>query len=361
MAHSSADPPHGMNGVAQAADRLLASLAEHDRVTLISHVHPDPDSLGSMMGLAHLIGKTLKLPVALTRDGFIGRAENRAMVDVLGIDLTPIDEIDLHDAGAIIMVDSQPNTGRHSLPPDVCIHGVIDHHEITGEVSGLPFKDIRTGLGATCTLIASYLIELELKLPPKVATALFYGIESEVTGYPREASKLDDSALLYLYPHVQKDLLAAIRNARLPHSYFETLVQALQNSFIYDKLIISWADELPQPDLTAEIADFLLRFEEVEWALCAGVYRDQLVISARTIHPNGKAGIILQQVVNGLGRAGGHDRRAGGSIPLDSTSDSALEQLRSQLRRRLLEVLDIDERRGQRLVSRKELLENLQV
>src|SRR5262249_55523597 len=186
------------------------------------------------------------------------------------------------------------------------------------------------------------------------------GIESELTGYPREASAQDDAALLFLYPQAQKDLLAYIRNARLPHSYFETLLQALQNSFIYDKLVMSWAGELPQPELTAEIADFLIRFEEVEWAFCAGIYQDSMVLSARTVHHDGRAGTLLQQVVGRLGKAGGHDRRAGGSIPLESTAPTAVEQLRGQLRRRLLSALHIDECRGQRLVSRRELLSSLQ-
>jgi nanoRNase/pAp phosphatase (c-di-AMP/oligoRNAs hydrolase) len=338
----------------------LNSLADFQGVTLLSHVHPDPDSLGSMLGLAHLITRKLKLPTTLTRDGYIGRAENRAMVESLGLELTPIEGVEWSETNAVLMVDSQPNTGRHSVPDQVEVHGVIDHHELTGEVNGLAFKDIRSSVGATCTLVASYLIEQEIKLPPKVATGLFYGIESELTGYPREASPMDDSVMLFLYPHVQKDLLARIRNARLPHSYFETLLQALQNSFIYDRLIVSWADVLPQPDLTAEIADYLIRFEEVDWSFCAGIYQDQLVLSARTIDPKGQAGAILQEVVGKLGRAGGHDRRAGGSIPLESTSASAIEQLRSHLRRRLLQVLNIDECRGQRLVSRKELLQSLQ-
>jgi hypothetical protein len=68
---------------------------------------------------------------------------------------------------------------------------------------------------------------------------------------------------------------------------------------------------------------------------------------------------MLRQVVGRMGRAGGHDRRAGGTIFLNSTSGSAVEQVQSKLRRRLLRALHIDERRGQRLVPRKEMLQNL--
>ena len=103
-------------------------------------------------------------------------------------------------------------------------------------------------------------------------------------------------------------------------------------------------------------------YDEVDWAVCAGVHGDQLVLSVRSGLPHAGAGEILRQVVSKLGgRAGGHDRRAGGYIPLGSTSPSAIEQVQADLRRRLLKALQIEECRGQRLVSRREILQNLQV
>jgi nanoRNase/pAp phosphatase (c-di-AMP/oligoRNAs hydrolase) len=258
------------------------------------------------------------------------------------------------------MVDSQPNTGRHNFDPTVPLYAVVDHHDTPVNVEGAEFVDVRSGLGATCSLVCSYLMEQSVPVPARLATAMFYGIETELGGHPREASSLDDGALLYLYPLADKDLLSRIRNARLPQTYFECILQALQSSFIYDRLIISWVNELPQPELAAEVVDFLIRFQEVDWAVCAGVYQDKLVLSVRTALPHGGAGEMLRQVVGKLGRAGGHDRRAGGTVYLPSTSASAIEQAQSELRKRLLKALHIDECRGQRLVPRREMLQNLQ-
>jgi nanoRNase/pAp phosphatase (c-di-AMP/oligoRNAs hydrolase) len=106
--------------------------------------------------------------------------------------------------------------------------------------------------------------------------------------------------------------------------------------------------------------DFLIRFDEVEWAVCAGVFKDKLVLSVRTSVPRARAGEILRQVVGKMGRAGGHDRRAGGFIHLPSPAASAVEQAQGELRRRLLKALHIEECRGQRLVSRREMLQNIQ-
>ena len=361
MARRSAES--GCNGKvasARRSDRFLDGLKDVTSVTFVSHVHPDPDSLASMMGLSHLVQVCLGKPTRMTRDGLISRAENRAMVELLDLDLTPIEKVERQEGEALVMVDSQPNTGRHNLPENARLYAVIDHHDTPGDLEGVPFVDVRRSLGATCSLVTSYLMEQNITVPPDLATGLLYGIETELSGYPREASSLDDSALLYLYPLADKDLLARIRNARLPQSYFGCILQALQSSFIYDRLIISWANELPQPELAAEVADFLIRFEEIDWAVCAGVFEDKLILSARAAVADAHAGEILKQVVGKLGRAGGHDRRAGGTILLTSTSASAIEQMQGELRRRLLKALHIDECRGQRLVSRREILQNLQ-
>jgi nanoRNase/pAp phosphatase (c-di-AMP/oligoRNAs hydrolase) len=337
----------------------LAGLADAQLVTFVSHVQPDPDSLGSMLGLAHLVEARLHKRTRLTRDGLISRAENQAMVDLLDIDLVPIDEAQWHKDEALVMVDSQPNTGRHTFDPTMPIYAVIDHHDTPGDVENVPFVDIRTNVGATCSLVTRYLKEQEVAVPERVATALLYGIETELNGDPREASLLDDSAVQFLYPLADKDLLAKIRHAPLPHCYYECMLQALQSSFVYDRLIISWVNELPQPELAAQVVDFLIRFEEVDWAVCAGVHDDRLILSMRTNIPEANAGELLRHVVGNLGKAGGHCRRAGGFIYLPSTSATAVEQMQGELRRRLLKALHIDELRGQRLVPRRELLQNL--
>lgn len=342
------------------AEIFLNGLDGFRRVVLVSHIHPDPDSLGSMLGLAHLIEAGTGLPTVMTKDGPISRAENCTMVELLHLDLVPVETIVWQPDDAVVMVDSQPNTGRHTLPRSVVPFAVLDHHETPGDVDSVPFVDVRPDYGATCTLVTDYLIEQRVEIPEAVATALLYGIETEQCGYPREAGPADDEAMIRLYPLADKDLLSQIRNARLPHSHFECMLQALQSSFIYDRLIVSWVNPLPQPEQAAEVVDFMIRFEKIDWAVCGGVYNDGLILSVRSALPDARAGDLLQKVVGRLGKAGGHDRRAGGYIPLTSTAESAIEDVQATLRRRLLKALGIGDSRGRRLVPLREMLQNLQ-
>jgi nanoRNase/pAp phosphatase (c-di-AMP/oligoRNAs hydrolase) len=342
------------------SDRFLTGLEGFREAILVSHVHPDPDSLGSMVGLAHLIETCAGIESSITQDGPICRAENRAMVETLDLTLTPIEKIRWSDDKAVVMVDSQPKTGRHSFNGEANIYAVIDHHQTPGELDGVPFLDIRRGVGATCSLVTRYLLEQEISIPEHVATALFYGIETELSGYPREANALDDTALQILYPLIDRDAVAKIKNAPLPEQFYETLLHALQSSFIYDKLLLSWINDLPNPELCSQCVEFLIRHEDIRWAVCAGVYEDRMVLSVRTNVPHAHAGEHLCQVVQKMGgKAGGHDRRAGGFIPLASTSPSAIEQVQSEFRRRMLKVLQIEETRGRRLVPRGEMLRNM--
>src|SRR5438045_403779 len=126
MARRSAD--NGLNGKSthgRRSDRFLAGLVEATSITFVSHVHPDPDSLGSMLGLAHLVEAKLNKPTRLTRDGPISRAENRAMVDLLDLELIPVEELVWDEGDVAVMVDSQPNTGRHTCDDEIPLLAVL--------------------------------------------------------------------------------------------------------------------------------------------------------------------------------------------------------------------------------------------
>lgn len=334
------------------SERLLATLEPFERVVIVSHVNPDPDSLASMLGLQALIehaqpGK----PVVLTVDGMIARAENRAMVELLPIPVVPVEQAPVVDPGtALVMVDSQPYTGRRASEA-ARPHVVIDHHETGGDLSGVLFRDIRDHVGATSTMVTGYLLEQHTPLSRTVATALLYGIESETTGYPREAGPLDDGALVWLFPRADKDVLARIRNPKLPQSHFATFQHALTNAFIYQEVIVTWCGTVTQPDIIAEVAEFFIRFEEVRWALAVGRFEGLLKLSLRASQLGEHSGEVLRDVVDSIGTAGGHDRRAGGAIPLPDTRPETIDALLRTVRGRLLAALQIDEQQGRRLLE----------
>ncbi len=329
---------------------LLRSLEGASRILLASHANPDPDALASMLGLKALLDHlTPGRTVLMVLEGMIARAENQSMVQLLQIPLTPLESLTVDDS-AVVLLDTQP---RATMPPcrGVRPRAVIDHHETPGQLADVAFVDIRPGIGATSTIILGYLRESGVPVDARLATALFYGIDSEISGYPREASPVDDEALEWLFSRCDRDLVAEIRNPRLPRSYFATFQYALANAFVYGDVIVCYCGHVPHPDIIAELSDFFIRFDQVDWALCIGVSGDLLKFSLRSDHIGGRSGEVLREMVQGLGSAGGHDKRAGGAIPLPDRRPQTIERYLRILRQRFLIQLELDEMQGRRLLS----------
>ena len=205
------------------------------------------------------------------------------------------------------MVDSQPGTGRRASEAVTPV-AVLDHHETGGDLDGVLFRDVRANLGATSTMVTGYLLEQGVSVSPRLATALLYGIDSEVSGYPRESGPLDDGALVWLFPRADKDLLARIKNPKLSQDYFATFQHALANAFLYRDVVVSWCGVVPQPDIIAELADFFIRFDRVNWSLSIGLFGNLMKLSIRARLLGGHSGEVLRDVVDGMGTAGGHDK-----------------------------------------------------
>lgn len=332
------------------SDQLLEAVRGERRVVLATHPNPDPDALASMLGLKTLLEHDQPgRPVRLVLEGMIARAENQMMVELLRIPLTPITSVSIEGC-AIVLIDAQP---RDTMPPCLGIvpTAVIDHHETPGRLEGVRFVDIRPHVGATSTIVLEYLREQAVNVDRRLATALFYGIDSEISGYPREATADDDRALEWLFPRSDRDLIAQIRHPRLPRSYFATFQHALANAFVYGDVIVSYCGVVPQPDIIAEIADFFIRFDQVDWALAIGVTGELLKLSLRSDHMGSHCGDLLREMVQGLGSAGGHDKRAGGAIPLPDRSPQAVERMLRIVRQRFLARLGLDEAQGRRLLA----------
>ncbi len=332
----------------EAIEALFEALQGARTCLIVTHDDPDPDSIASAMALAFLLEKRLGLTTTLAHGGIIGRAENKAMVRLLSIRLRPLHELDVREYDAIALADAQPGAGNVSLPPDVTPTIVVDHHSnVRSELGGVPFVDIRSACGATSTILVGYLRAAELVPDHRVATALFYGIKADTMGLARGASEADVQAYLDLLPLADTRILAQIEQAQVPLAYFQAFERALERTFIYDDVVICNLGAMDWPDLAAEMADFLLRWEGARWIVCMGVFDDEVVISVRTNDFDASAGRVVQDVVEGLGTGGGHSLMAGGRVPLRESSPRDLVR---ELRRRFLRRLGKDEAAGDKLI-----------
>jgi nanoRNase/pAp phosphatase (c-di-AMP/oligoRNAs hydrolase) len=336
--------------VKKYTDGLLDWVRGKGKIVIIVHDNPDPDCLASAMALRHLFVMKLSKDAVITFSGMIGRSENLAMAKELQIPLTPLGIVDLKDYQVVCMLDTQPGTGNNSLPPGTRVDIVVDHHPLRETTRECRWCDVRDDYGAVTTILYEYLLAQDVSIGTKLATALFYAIKSETQDLGREANHPDKEAYLRLFPLSNKKLLYEITHPKLPIEYFMTINNALDNTRIYDMVLVSNLQKIVFPEVVAEMADFLLRLEDIETVLCMGHYNDEMILSIRTVRHDLNAGEIIKRLVAGMGKAGGHGMMAGGKIDNVSPTRKAIRDLESILTKRLLTELGMGKVRPCRLI-----------
>lgn len=317
---------------------LLETVGDAGSILILPHNNPDPDAIASALALQHVLSEKTGLNSSIAYEGNIGRAENRALVRYLNHPLQPITSLDWSEKVPVALVDTQPGAGNVTLPPQSGVVLVIDHHDQYEPIPVADFTDVRPDLGATSTILVEYLQAAELKPSPPLATALFYGIKTNTMGLGRNASPADTAAYFYLQSRIDIEALARIEHAQVPPNYFKSFDAAVRKARIYGNVVISYLGSMDYPDLTAELADLLLRLEKSQWVICMGAYEEVLILSVRTRYRRGGAGRLIRAIVENRGSCGGHGTIAGGQVPLQGQDP---EQLAHHLGQRVLQYLNI--------------------
>ncbi len=339
--------------------RLLNTLAEFDSVLVIAHDNPDPDAIASGWAILWLVKNRLGLQTRLIGGGGIVRAENREMIRLLKVPLELVDHVCVDHDTAAVLVDCDVSAVNHLLCNSaVRPVAVIDHHITSGSRASIPFRDVRTDAAASATIVASYLREQRMQPPPNLATGLLYAIRTETRGGESQHSKLDRNIVAWLTERANLQSLSEIEDAPLPRDYFSDLVLALQSTFVYDDSALCFLPQAQGAEIIGEVADLLVRCQEIKSVLCAAVVGDALLLSVRTQRQTGNATRLVRKLLSGIGQGGGHAHRAGGKIMLNDLP-CGLDDLQDDLRTRWLAACSIGRQRGTRLIAKREIVKNL--
>ncbi|MBN1149429.1 MAG: DHH family phosphoesterase [Anaerolineales bacterium] len=327
--------------ISQARLSELRQAAGTGPALIHTHDNPDPDGLASGKAMAALLQGGWGIPCRLVYSGLVARAENIAMLRLLTPEWEHVDTLENPDQySSLILVDTQPTAGNNSLPDDITPHIVIDHHHPVRErLSLVPFVNVRTDVGATASLVYCYLQAAGIEPDPTLATAIFYGIQTDTRGLSRGDSALDQAVYFNLLSLIDRRCLAQVEQAGLPREYFRAFSNGLGSARLYGQVVISYLGAMHRPDFMAEMADLLIRLDGARAVLCLGHHSGVMYLSLRTASMEQDAGSLIQRVVMAPGRAGGHGATAGGQVPLLGKPS---EQVAEQIRRRFLDAMGQD-------------------
>lgn len=337
--------------------RLWSVLDGAKTMLIVMQNNPDPDAIAAAAALRMIANEIHGIACSVAHAGAVGRAENVALLEYLRLNTRELETLDLDRFDRLGMVDAQPGAGNVNFDPAVRLDVIIDHHPIRRLTRTARFTDVRSRYGATCSMLYEYLTSAQIEIPTRLATAMIYGIRSDTQDLGRESTKADVEAYLGLYPLANARVLGRIVQAPLPRSYYAQLRIALDRAMVYGDRIVSFLGEIDSPEMVAEIADLLLRAEDVRWTMCLGIVDGWIHLSLRTIEREGDAGRIARNLGGRRGFGGGHNALAAAQIPIpngtgNGVTKKKVESMVRGLTKRFLKATGDAGTRGSRLCKR---------
>ena len=293
-------------------ERLYQLFNHEDRLLVL--IDADPDSIASGLALKRLLWRRVS-GVVISHIRPITRSQNDRMIRLLGISLTPYQDVNPDDFNRKAIVDSQP--AHHENFAGHTYDLIIDHHPKLPE-SKARLVDIRPEYGANASIMTEYLRAARIKPSIKLATALYYAIKTDTSNFERPAIEADVKAFHYLFDFTRKPLVRRLEYAELSLPMLQYFQQALRRYRVRGNRLYTFLGTVSTPDILVILADSFLRVEEISWTIVGGIYDDKLIVIFRNDGLRKNAGGLAQAAFGRLGSAGGHAASARAEIPLQN-------------------------------------------
>lgn len=295
----------------------LQSLNKDDRWCIL--VSADPDALASAMALKRMFSHKAQ-EVVIARINEITRPDNLAMIRYLRIPVVPWQPNMATQFDKFAIIDSQPhhNTAFQGIPFSV----VIDHHPITPEsLTSGDFIDIRPEFGATSTLMARYLQNLQIIPGRFLSTALLYGIRTDTGAFIRSGGEMDLQAYRWLSRHSEATLLRRILRSEYLLEWLPLFSRAFRSLHTCRRGAHAYLGDVKSPDLLVAIADFFTRVHGLRWVAVSGVFNGVVVVIFRG-DGSRDIGEFARICFGDIGSAGGHRALARAEFPLEAAGSA---------------------------------------
>ncbi len=305
--------------VAERYRKLIEIIGPDETLAIL--INADPDAMASALALKRIFWRRAK-KVLIYRINSIQRADNLAMIKLLKIDQHHIRKLHKTEIDRWAIVDSQPAHDELFRKQEYDI--IIDHHPVSPD-SKARFMDIQESYGATSTIMTEYLRAGGIKISPRLATALFYGIKTDTENFIRSSTSADMNAFKYLYPRANLHIVKKIESSEITKNTLNHFRMAMENLSFYKETAFIYMDRVSNPDILVIISDFFLKLAEATWCIVSGVYGNRLIVIFRNVGFRRDAGKLARKLFGKWGSAGGHRDAARAEIPLKEIA-SEIEQ-----------------------------------
>ena len=296
----------------------IAEKFSDQNACIVTQPAPDPDAIGSSIGLQWLLEVEYGIICDVYHSGSLSHPQNQTMANILDIDLKTKEEFESEKYDLFIVVDTVPqNTGFTDIIDH--FHMIIDHHQFDIESD---LVDIRS-VGSCSTIIWDYLrqyddIDFNTEKGAEVATALLFGIRNDTDFLLTEnTNSLDYEAHRSLIPLIDKNTMKSIVNYSQPSHMLDLKKKAIENKIKHDSIMISGLGIIPskERDALPIIADELIHTEGVETVIVFSIINDFVEASIRSNNSSINVHDLCQSIF-GEDYAGGKMRAGGAKVPI---------------------------------------------
>ena len=294
--------------------------ADEGTVNIVIHDAPDPDAMGSAVGIQFLL-KMNEIESTIYYRGEVSHPQNKTLVNILNVQMEKVAE-DIDNPYFTICVDS---TETNSCVKKADF--VIDHHK---NATSSKKKIILPQYGACSTIVFSLIKALypeykDMTEYTDVFTALLLGIRTDTNDLISENMiKEDFTAYQELLDLSDKEKLQKVMNYPLPrYSYDKRLLLHKEgNSSESNGMFVGGVGFISetQRDVISVLAEEYARMDAITTAVIfAIVDKSKLQISVRSSNVSLDVGAMCKEIFSGFG--GGTSYKGGASIPLNFYSN----------------------------------------
>jgi nanoRNase/pAp phosphatase (c-di-AMP/oligoRNAs hydrolase) len=333
------------------AEQLAAVIDSTERrMAILAHRSPDPDSIASAVAL-QAIAAARGIEADIIYEGEIGHQENRAFVNLFGIDLLTLEEVDMETYDTLALVDH----AKAADPIDEDVDIFIDHYEPDDDYDAR-FMDVRPNVSSTSTILTKYIQEFDLNLDEDVATALLYGIRAETLDFKRDTTPADLTAAAYLYPFADHDTLEQVESPSMSPETLDVLAEAIRNRDVKGSHLVSNAGFIRDRDALSQAAQHLLNLEGITTTAVFALADDTIYLAARSKDIRMNIGAVLEDAFGGIGEVVGHSTDASVEIPLgiftgietnEDNRETLLSLVEEAVRTKLFEAMGVESGGGE--------------
>lgn len=329
------------------------SLRSSDMVAIFMHRNPDPDSIGSAVGMQHYL-RTKEIKSHIYYSGEISHPENKALMNVLSFSFLKIEDIqgckkDFFDNEyqyTIVVDCTEKNTGIDE--PDFKVDMILDHHRVKVTESEYDFVRIES-IGSCSTIIYDEFIStLTDELNDKIATAMLYGIIKDTDNFLSEnVTDKDFEAHRMLVKFANKQNIYDIQKYPLPDYIFEleSVAMDTDNFLEMSGTFVTFLGKISdgKRDILPYLADKYMRKENITTSIVTAIVGSNLSASLRTTNVSIDITQFAKQLF-GKEYAGGKSRIAGATVPLNIgflsiSDDLILDEITELVKKKILNTV----------------------